>query len=194
MKRPLVMVLALSTAWLVPMLARANHVPHDDREPNPNCAFDAKRSADWDGDGEPDHFIVGLSNSTSFPHQVWVLTGQPGAPAPLPSWLGANDNPDKVSVVSQGDHRWLGANPQEEPGNEPNPEQLHNGAVTAQLDYDGVESGAEPKAFAGAGIYEADMLFMACAGTDHEPTVAVCPGNGIPVEYRTDNVEACPTG
>jgi hypothetical protein len=175
----------------IPVAAHASHNPPHDPRPNPNCAWDSSRSSDWNGNGEPDHLVVGASANTSFPRQVvttvWEpLTGQDS----IPPFFGAHDGPDDVTVTVQGDHRMFGANaPHDDEGN---PEQLHNGAIRAHLDYDEVEHGRQPRAEAGAGVYEADHLAMACFATDGEPEAAVCPAGTM--VFRTDPDEPCPDG
>jgi len=193
MTRRIVLAGLAVAAWLVPFSATADHSPPHDTRRNPNCAWDSKRSADYDGDGQPEHFVAGASHNTSFPRQfvthVWEpLTGEDQ----LPPFFGGHDGPDNATVVVQGDHRMLGANPAhvEEDDPESDPEQLHNGAIYAHVDYDEVENGRAPRAEWGAGIYEANHLVMTCGATD-EPVFAVACLNGMEIgRYNSD--EPCP--
>jgi hypothetical protein len=186
-----VLLIATVMAGLVgPIAAGANHTPRHDNRPNPNCAWDSKRSADYDGDGEPDHMVVGVGHNTTFPRQVVVLTEPYTGMDHVPPFFGSNDGPDDVSVVIQGDHRMLGANPAtDETGESDDPEQKHNGAIYAHVDYDDVEHGRAPRADFGAGIYEANHLVMVCGSTDGDPTAAAClAGN----EFFLHNHDECP--
>lgn len=192
MRRFMAPLAVVAAAWLGPVGALADHVPHDPR-PNPNCAWQSGRSVDWDGDGQPDEMVAGASHSTSFPRQVvtkvwYPITGQDYL---IISWLGSKDGPDDVTVVVQGDHRLFGANDQKQPNGDP--EQKHNGAVYAHVDYDNVENGRVPEAEGGIGIYEADTLVMACASSADPEVVeaAVCLA-GREVYRKTS--EVCPTG
>lgn len=177
---------------LVPAGALADHTPPHDTRPNPNCAWDSRRSVDTDGDGEPEHMVVGVTHNTTFPRQIVTTVWKPvTGEEQIPPFFGGHDGPDDVTVYTQGDHRMLGANPAHQENGEP--EQLHNGAIYARVDYDEVENGRAPRADAGAGIYEADHLVMACTSTDSAPEdaqVAVCLA-GMEF-FRQADVE-CPT-
>jgi len=183
--------LAVLALTIVPAVASADHDPRHDTRPNPNCAWDAERSADWDGDGEPDHFVFGVSQNTSFPRQivteVWEpLTGMDN----IPPFFGQNDGPDNVTVTMQGDHRMLGANPAtDESGESDDPEQKHNGAIRFHADYNEVENGRAPRAEWGVGIYEANHLVMFCGSTDQDPEAAACLA-GTEIHRMTE--EECP--
>lgn len=187
-RRTIVLAAIAAAVWLVPPAASADHDPPHDPRHNPNCAWDSSRSADYDGDGEPDHMVAGVSHNTSFPRQfvekVWgPLTGQDE----LPPFFGGHDGPDDATVVLQGDHRMFGANPaHDEDGN---PEQQHNGTIYAHVDYDEVEDGRAPRAEWGAGIYEANHLVMFCGASDADPEAAACLA-GYEIYRMTD--EPCP--
>jgi hypothetical protein len=190
MIRKMAVLMIVGAVWLAPALGQADHDPRHDTRHNPNCAWDAKRSADWNGDGEPDHMVVGLGHDTSFPRQIVTVIEPYTGIDQIPPFFGTTDGPDQVSVVVQGDHRMLGANPPtDETGDSDTPEQQHNGAIYAHVDYDDVESGRTPRAEFGAGIYEANHLVMACGSTDGDPEAALCP-NGTEVYRMTD--EECP--
>ncbi len=188
MKRPLVAI-SLLAAVVTSGLAEADHDPAHDTRNNPNCAWDSKRSADYDGDGEPDHMVIGVTHNTTFPRQVVTQVWEPlTGEEQIPPFFGGNDGPDDVTVVIQGDHRMFGANPTHD--EDDNPEQLHNGAIYAHVDYDDVEEGRAPRAEWGVGIYEADHLVMACGASDEETEAAVCVA-GMEIVRMTD--EECPT-
>lgn len=192
MSKRLFVLAFIAAIAAAPSVGQADHDPRHDTRHNPNCAWDSKRSADYDGDGEPDHMIIGVGHNTSFPRQIITLTEPYTGVGEVPPFFGGHDGPDNASVNIQGDHRMLGANPPtDREGESDEPEQLHNGAVYAHVDYDDLESGRAPKATAGAGIYEANHLAMACVGTEQDPEVAVCPaGNEV---YRMTD-EPCPQG
>lgn len=176
--RTRIALLIVAAVWAGPWAASADHpAPHDPRH-NPNCAWDAERSADWDDDGEPDHMVIGLAHNTSFPRQVVVLLEPYTGIDHIPPFFGSDEGPDNATIVVQGDHRMLGANPAHT--DEGDPEQQHNGAIYAHVDYDDVERGRTPRAEWGAGIYEANHLVMACGSTDGDPEAAAClAGNEI---------------
>lgn len=177
---------------LAPAGAFADHDPPHDTRPNPNCAWDSKRSVDTNGDGQPEHMAIGLAHNTSFPRQLAPLWKELTGQDQIPPFFGGNDGPDDVTLYTQGDHRMLGANPERQPNGEP--EQLHNGAIYANVNYDDVENGATPTARAGVGIYEADHLIMACWSSDQaadDADVALCL-DGEEIYRHTDT--PCPTG
>ncbi|HEX9713442.1 MAG TPA: hypothetical protein VGB52_12945 [Actinomycetota bacterium] len=186
MRKLLVALAVIATAGALPA-ARADHDPAHDPRHNPNCAWDSSRSADWDGDGQPDHMVLGVAHNTSFPRQVVTMTEPYTGMDHVPPFFGSDDGPDNATVVVQGDHRMLGANPAHT--EEGDPEQQHNGAIRAHVDYDDVENGRTPRAEWGFGIYEANHLVMACGSTDGDPEAAAClAGNEI---YRMTD-EDCP--
>ncbi len=175
MKSRMLVLAFVATIAAAPAAVRADHDPSHDTRYNPNCAWDSKRSADYDGDGEPDHMIIGVAHNTTFPRQIINIIEPLTGIDQIPPFFGAHDGPDNASVVVQGDHRMLGANPaHDEEGETNDPEQKHNGAIYANVDYDDIEYGRAPKAAAGAGIYEANHLTMACVGTEQDPEAAVC--------------------
>lgn len=186
-KRALVLVV-IAAAWLAPVASGADHDPSHDTRHNPNCAWDSRRSTDANHDGEPDHFSTGLAHDTSFPRQVVTLLEPYGGPDQVPPFFGGHDGPDQITFWMQGDHRMLGANPTHDPDSG-DPEQLHNGAIYAHVDYDDIENGRAPRARVGAGVYEANHLVMACAGTEEDPEAALCL-NGQEFYRMTD--EECP--
>lgn len=195
MRRILAPAAVLGAVLIGPVAALATHVEHDPR-PNPNCAWQAGHSVDWNGDGEPDHMVIGASHNTTFPRQVVVLAGL----EKIPPFFGEHDGPDDAQVVIQGDHRMFGANPAHTEDGDP--EQLHNGAIYARADYDRVEhlspttdeDGRIPTAEGGIGIYEANHLVMACAETGEDGSathVAALCLNGVEI-FRTPNAPECP--
>ena len=188
MKKRAVVLVAVAAAWFAPIASRADHDPSHDTRHNPNCAWDSRRSTDANHDGEPDHFSTGIAHDTSFPRQVVTLLQPFGGPDQIPPFFGGHDGPDQITFWMQGDHRMLGANPTHDPDTG-DPEQLHNGAIYAHLDYDDVENGRAPRADVGAGVYEANHLVMVCGSTDSDPEAALCP-NGTEVFLMTD--EECP--
>lgn len=192
MRRFTLALLAL-VAGFVPSSAFADHTPRHDTRPNPNCAWDSRRSVDADGDGEPDHFTAGLSHDTSFPRQLVVVLRDRGVPIDqIPPFFGGHEGRDQVTLYMQGDHRMFGANPARQPNGEP--EQLHNGAIYAKVDYDDVERGRIPIADVRFGIYEANHLVMACVSTAETPDrwkIVACL-NGMAIYPQ--NYPSCPQG
>lgn len=183
------LILGATIVVAVAPVARAEHDPPHDPRSNPNCAWDSRKSTDANHDGEPDHMSTGVAHDTSFPRQVVTVLEPYGGPDQIPPFFGGHDGPDQVTFWMQGDHRMLGANPTHD--EEGNPEQLHNGAIYASVDYDDVESGRAPRAEWGAGIYEANHLVMACGSTDGDPEAAVCLDGE---EYYRMTEEECPQG